>query len=106
MPSIITMATGKYLYCISKCIIILLLLYSVDVEKNLFTAAKSYSLITNTHPRPYLSEENKQWNLPAQSLILPARTLLQTGTANNQQGQQYIHQADRSTIEHHTTTDQ
>lgn len=78
---------------------------SVDVEKDLFSV-KPYSLITNnrSHSRQHLTDHERQWNLPAQSLILPSLTSYHKNSVLSDQHHCNGH-ADRHDIEHHITTD-
>lgn len=77
--------------------------YSVDVEKDLFTV-KPYSLIANTrsNSRAPLTDQERQWNQPAQSLILPSPpdSLLYNQHYNGHANRNTLEHADRNTPEH------
>lgn len=79
---------------------------SVNVEKDLFTV-KSYSLIANTRSssRRYLTDEERQWNLPAQSFILPSLPDHNSMLVKQQSNGQQQSNGRQHTIEHHITTD-
>ena len=76
----------------------------MDIEKDIFSV-KPYSLIANARSssRRYLTEEERQWNLPAQSFILPSLSYHKNSIVYDKQSNGH---ADRQhAIEHHITTD-